>query len=316
MLASKSWLLAGLLLATAIWGWAFVGVAAAVAVYPVVGFLFLRFAVGGTALTLVGRMRRHRAAPVGPQPGRWTVLGLGALLTAGYLAQVYGLQMGVPPATAGVLAGLVVVLVPVGEWVALRRAPRASTWMGAALVLAGTGLIAGPAPVHPGPHSALALGLLLEVAGAAAFALQLVLLSRVGQTRDPLRLAAGQLRTVAVLLVPLLPLTGGLPVPGAQTVLEVAATGLLASAVAFGIQTAAQRRLDPSTVALVLGLEPAFALSFGIWLTGQRLTEIELMGAAVLLVGVAAGASSRPLGQLTTLGSRWSDRILRVRHAS
>ncbi|HUY60896.1 MAG TPA: DMT family transporter, partial [Candidatus Dormibacteraeota bacterium] len=205
--ASRGWLLVGLLLATAIWGWAFVGVGAAVAAYPVVGFLFLRFVVGGAALTVVARMRQRRPTTAPPGPSRRMVLGLGALLTFGYVTQVYGLQLGVSPATAGVLAGLVVVLVPIGEWVAFRRVPGASTWMAAALVLAGTGLIAAPTPVTPGPHGALGLGLLLEVVGAAAFAFQIVLLGRVGQTHDPVRLAAGQLRTVAMLLLPLLPLT-------------------------------------------------------------------------------------------------------------
>ena len=67
--------------------------------------------------------------------------------------------------------------------------------------------------------------------------------------------------------------------------LAAAFTGVFASAFALGMQVWAQARVEPSTSALVLTLEPVFAAVLG-YLTGERLGWIGAAGAALILAGV------------------------------
>jgi threonine/homoserine efflux transporter RhtA len=61
--------------------------------------------------------------------------------------------------------------------------------------------------------------------------------------------------------------------------------GVLASAVAFVVQTWAQRRIPPARVALILVTEPAFGGLFGWWTAGVWPIR-EVIGAAMMLGGM------------------------------
>ena len=94
--------------------------------------------------------------------------------------------------------------------------------------------------------------------------------------------------------------TEGAPIPsGASLWTALLITGVLASGVAFAIQTYAQRHLSPTRTALILTSEPAFGGLFGWWLAGDILGTPELVGAALILAGMlmAEGLSfARPRG--------------------
>ncbi len=298
---------AGLVAATAVWGWAFIAVRGAVAHYPVDGFLFLRFLIGGAALgALALRSGRGARGPHGARipsgSGRPAVrssswrgvgrtAGLGALLLLGYLAQTEGLRLGVSPGTAAMLTGLVVVFTPGWEWALERRAPSRSTWATVVAVLLGTALVSAPAGGAPAGSGA-PIGVGREAVGSLVFSLQLVLQGRAARHHDPLRLAAGQLLVMPLLLLPALLATGGLPGIPAAVVPSLVAIALLASAAAFGIQTAAQRRLAPTVTALILSLEPAFGLGFAAALTREAVSPLQLLGATVIVGALVVAAAS------------------------
>ena len=63
-------------------------------------------------------------------------------------------------------------------------------------------------------------------------------------------------------------------------------TGVFASAVAFTIQTAAQRHIGPTRTAVILTMEPVFAGLFGWLLLDERLTFRGWIGAALILAGM------------------------------
>jgi len=67
------------------------------------------------------------------------------------------------------------------------------------------------------------------------------------------------------------------------------ATGVFASAVAFAVQTYAQRLISPTRTALILIMEPAFGGLFGWLLAGEVLGLRGWSGAALILGGMAAG---------------------------
>ena len=63
---------------------------------------------------------------------------------------------------------------------------------------------------------------------------------------------------------------------------------MLASAVAFAVQTYAQTLISPTRTALILILEPAFGGLFGWLLAGEVLGLRGWTGAALILAGMAA----------------------------
>jgi drug/metabolite transporter (DMT)-like permease len=261
-----------LLAVTAVWGVTFVQVKDAVAIYPLFAFLAVRFAIAGATLApvAVGRLR-----------GSWragTVMGL--LLAAGYALQTAGLERTTVSAT-GFITGLYVVLTPVLAFALFRVRTGRLVWAGVVLATAGLALLSG---VQAGSPE----GDLLVLGGAAAFALQIVLMERWAPRHDVIGLTQVEmLAACGVFLVVALAL-GDLSVPRGWTVWgALVVTGVFASALAFLVQTWAQRRTSATRVAVVFAMEPVFAGLFGYLLAGDRLGWVGWAGCAVILSGIA-----------------------------
>jgi drug/metabolite transporter (DMT)-like permease len=258
-----------LVLVTAVWGWTFVLVKDAISHYPTLPFLAARFALAGLVMVLVV----HR-------PPAWRVLRVGVpiglALAAGYFLQTVGLQT-TSAGNAGLLTGLLVLFTPLIDGVlGVRIPPR--TIVSAVVALAGTVLLTGAGFALPG------IGDLLVVGCAFCFALHIVLLSRWAPGAPPAALAMVQMLTVAVLF-------GGLSLPQltpppSGVWFAILITGVLASALAFLIQTWAQTHISASRTALILATEPAWALLAAVVLAGQRFGLVQGIGAALLVVAI------------------------------
>jgi drug/metabolite transporter (DMT)-like permease len=70
---------------------------------------------------------------------------------------------------------------------------------------------------------------------------------------------------------------------------------VFATLLAFGVQTWAQKILPPVRVALISALEPVFAALWAALLIGERLTLRELMGGALIVLGVVVGEAGAAL---------------------
>jgi len=278
-----------LLAVTAVWGVTFVQVKDAVAVYPLFAFLAVRFAVAGATLAPVAATRLRGLGRGGLRAGA----ALGLLLAAGYALQTAGLQRTTVSAT-GFVTGLYVVLTPVLALALFRVRTGATAWVGVALATGGLALLSGVSAGSPG-------GDLLVLAGAAAFALQIVLMERWAPRYDAIALTQVEmLAALAAFLVVALALRD-LPVPHGGTVWgAILVTGVFASALAFLVQTWVQRRTTATRVALVFAMEPVFAGVFGYALAGDRLGWKGWAGCAVILLGivVAEPAAGRTLRRL------------------
>jgi drug/metabolite transporter (DMT)-like permease len=258
-----------LVLVTAVWGWTFVLVKDAISQYPTLPFLAIRFALA--ALVLIAVVRRP--------PGWFTVrvgVPIGLALAVGYLLQTVGLQT-TSPGNAGLLTGLFVVFTPLIDGLFGASIPR-RTIIAAIAALVGTFLLTGSGFRLPG------LGDLLVMGCAIAFAVHIVLLSRWAPSLPPAPLAMVQMLTAAAIFG-----GGAIPqfrLPSGGVWFAIAVTGVLASAVAFLIQTWAQRHLSASRTALVLATEPAWALLAAILLAGQRLDLLQAFGAGIVLLAI------------------------------
>jgi drug/metabolite transporter (DMT)-like permease len=257
-----------LIVVTAVWGWTFVLVKDAVTQYPTLPFLQIRFALA----TLVMAIFVHRL----PTRREWKLgLIVGAALAGGYLTQTVGLAI-TSPGNAGLITGMVVVFTPlIGR---IFGAPiRWWTWLATAVSLAGIVLLAGGL-------SGLNIGDVLVLVCAVLFALQLVLLGRWSPGLRPAPLAMVQMIACVVLFS-----AGGswsLRPPSSAVWIAIAITGVFASALAFYVQTLAQRHIDPNRVALIFTLEPAWALVAAYVLAGQRFGFEQALGAGLMLAAI------------------------------
>jgi drug/metabolite transporter (DMT)-like permease len=267
--------LAVLVVVTAVWGFTFVQVKDAVAVYPLVAFFAVRFALGSGALAPVG-LRRVRS--LGRSGVAAASLG-GALLGTGYLLQTAGLERTTVSA-AGFVTGMQTVLTPVAAWLLFRERIGAAAWCGVALATAGLALLAG---VHRGSGT----GDLLVLAGATGFALQIALMGQWAPRYDAVAFTLVEVAAACAGFVVIAVARGELHVPHGATVWSaLIVTGLFATAFAYLAQTWAQRRTTATRTALAFALEPVWAAFFGITLRGDSLGTAGWIGCGVIMTGI------------------------------
>ena len=253
---------------TAVWGWTFVVVKNAIAEYPTLPFLQLRFVLA--FLVMVALVRRLPT-------GRELLVGLvaGSVLAAGYLMQTLGLNL-ISPGNAGLITGLLVLFTPFIDrlfGVPLKR----RTVVAVIVAVVGIGLVTG------GP-SAFGLGDLLVVTCAVFLALHIVLLSRWSPGLRAAPLAMVQMGACALIFS-----AGGtwsLTMPSTDVWIAIVITGVFASALAFYIQTWAQAHIDASRTALIIAMEPAWAVAAAVVLAGQRFGLLQAAGAALVLAAI------------------------------
>jgi drug/metabolite transporter (DMT)-like permease len=279
---ARRWLLTAALVAVAaVWGGTFVMVRDAVASYPVFSFLGWRFAVATVAFVVLfpSSIRRLDRGTL--------VAGLiaGVMLTAGYVFQTLGLAPNMTsPGRAAFITGMFVVITPFMQAVVLRRMPRWTSWVGVAAAVSGLWLLSGG-----GGNGGWNLGDTLVLLGAFAYSAHMIVLGSIGRGRDMRPLTLVQLATVTVVCAAVGLVAEHPSVPtGAGLWVSLLVTGVLASAVAFAVQTYAQKYLSPTRTALILICEPAFGGLFSWLLVGESLGPAGLAGAALILLGMAA----------------------------
>jgi drug/metabolite transporter (DMT)-like permease len=253
---------------TAVWGWTFVVVKNAIAEYPTLPFLQLRFILAFLVMAvLVRRLPTRRELLVG--------LAAGTVLAGGYLTQTLGLSL-ISPGNAGLITGLLVLFTPLLDrvfGVPLKR----RTIVAVIVAVIGIGMLTG------GP-SGFGLGDVLVIVCAVLFALHIVLLSRWSP-----RLSAAPLAMVQMGACALIFSAGGtwtLRMPSTDVWIAIVITGVLASALAFYIQTWAQAHIDASRTALIIAMEPAWAVAAAVVLAGQRFGFLQAAGAGLVLAAI------------------------------
>ena len=260
---------------TAVWGWTFVVVQNAIALYGVLPFLAVRFLLAGAALAPIYAARlTRRSLVVGG--------GIGVVLAAGYLFQTTGLLF-TTPTNSGLITGLFVVFAPLADRLLFGVNTSRQILLAVGLSLLGMVLLAGG-----GPEGAN-WGDLLTLLCAMALGLHIALLSRYAAGHDAGGLTLAQILAMALLFVVVWPFFDpvSLPPPGVWVALLV--TGLLASAGAFLVQTTVQQRIPAARTAIILTMEPVFAALFGYWLAGDRLVAVQLVGAVLILSALVIG---------------------------
>lgn len=274
------WADAALAGVTLIWGSTFVLMKDIVEQVPPMFLMTLRFGIGTIALTVMVTVARRWSGLSMREIG-WGSL-VGVALGLGYAFQTIGLQH-TSASNAAFITGLFVVLAPVIALLVLRQRP--TRWSTLGVFMATTGLVFLSLRFGESIKLNWADGVVLLC--AFAFAFHVVLLSYVSLTCDILRLTmvqvlvAGVVNGLGALVFEKAPTTLSIEIWGG-----VAFLGIMATALAFGVQTTVQRYTTVVHASLIMTLEPVFAAVFAFWLQGDRLGPIALTGAVLIVSGM------------------------------
>ena len=269
---------AAILLISAIWGVSFVFVKGALESSSNLTFLAMRFSLATLFLWLFFRgaftSGDWRAEL---KPGALA----GAALFLGYVAQTAGLKL-TTPAKAAFLTTLYIPLIPLLSALVYRTRPLIVEWLGILIATSGLALLTLPAS---GWH--IARGDWLVAACALPYAIHVLVLGRYAPRSNAARLSLYQVAMAALLAgstfwwleTPRVQWTGPL-------LLGLGFGSLMATAVAFALQSWAQKYSSPARAAVLLATEPVFTALASLAILGEHLTPRSVAGAALILGGV------------------------------
>lgn len=275
-----------LLLASAIWGFAFV--AQRVGAESVDAFTFnaVRFAMGAAALVPVVwwlDRRRRVPRPIRVQASRAVLLP--GLITGALLAVAVGMQqLAMSHTSAGnaaFITGLYMVLVPI---VAAFGGHRSSwtTVAGIALALIGLYFLA------VGDDFSIGYGDAIVLASTFVWTAQILVIEHYSKRLSALRFSISQfawcaaISAVAALLLDARPFAGL-----GDGIVPLLYGGLMSVGIAYTLQVVAQRDALASHAALIMSAESVFGALGGALLLGENMGERGYFGAALMAAGIA-----------------------------
>jgi len=272
-----------LLLASAIWGFAFVAQRAGMEHVGPFTFNGVRFLLGSASLVPLLLLRRDRSTPE-PESRKGIGGGLalaGLLLFAAASLQQVGLVY-TTAGKAGFITGLYVVIVPL-LGLLRRQKTGLAVWGGATLAVGGLYLLS----VTGGFGIGLGDGLVL--ASAFGWAAHVHVIGWLAGRVRPLLVAAVQFAICGALsLIVALVAERILIADLLRAGIPILYAGLLSTGVAYTLQVIGQRRVDPARAGIVLSLEGSFAVLGGWLLLGESMTARMLAGCGLMLVGMIA----------------------------
>ena len=176
---------------------------------------------------------------------------------------------------------------PLGVSVALSRRARDLLWVG--LAAAGVALLGfSPGGLDP-------VGVAWALCAAALWAGYILLAGPTGRRWSGVSGVAVAFWVGLIGLTPLVLALGLLPAPVPVVWGLGLAIGLLSSAIPYGLEMMALRRIEPRIFGILMSLEPAAAALFALAVLGETLRPIEVLAmACVVAASIGVVRSSRP----------------------
>ncbi|MFM0327281.1 DMT family transporter [Caballeronia glebae] len=265
-----------------VWGSSYGVVKTALAFYPVLALLALRFGI--TFCLLAANLRHLRHANAATLRG---VLVLGLLLLAIFLAETFGV-LHTRAANAAFLISLCVVLTPLVEWALLRRRPGAAEWLAVGVSFAGAWLLASDGALsfdfNFGDGLILAAAVLRAVSVCATKrVLRAAPLPALTVTAVQAGVVASGSAVIALMFAPSqwqpLPALAGHGMFWGSVLYLVCACTLFA----FFAQNYAIGRSSPTRVSLLMGSEPAFGAMFASAWLGEHVSTAGWIGGGMIV---------------------------------
>lgn len=281
---SKSNLL--LILASIIWGCAFVAQNVGMNYIGPWTFSTIRFLIAGFSLLaiipILDKKRTHVIRPKTKEEKMKLLLGsvlCGLALSIGSIVQQIAM-LTVPVAKAGFLTTLYVLFVPMITLLFGKKIPL-KVWIGIAMALFGLYLLSMAG------NLAIGIGEILLILAAFLFAIHIIIIGHFSTRVDPVRLSCGQLliggfATVIPMIVIEKPTMGSI----LAAYIPLLYTGIFSSCVAYTLQIFAQKEANPTIAGMLLSLESVFAALAGYLILHQVLNTRELIGCVVIFIAI------------------------------
>ena len=281
---SKSNLL--LILASIIWGCAFVAQNVGMNYIGPWTFSTIRFLIAGFSLLaiipILDKKSTHVIRPKTKEEKMKLLLGsvlCGLALSIGSIVQQIAM-LTVPVAKAGFLTTLYVLFVPMITLLFGKKIPL-KVWIGIAMALFGLYLLSMAG------NLAIGIGEILLILAAFLFAIHIIIIGHFSTRVDPVRLSCGQLliggfATVIPMIVIEKPTMGSI----LAAYIPLLYTGIFSSCVAYTLQIFAQKEANPTIAGMLLSLESVFAALAGYLILHQVLNTRELIGCVVIFIAI------------------------------
>lgn len=272
-----------MLLATAIWGLAFVSQKSAMDSMGPLTFSAARLWLGTLALSPLAFLeyRRKRASGTALTRHHWGLIVLlsGVFLGASLLQQ-YGLLF-TTVTNGGFLTSLYVLTVPIIAWVALRHRPHPVIYVGAPLALLGIYMLNGGL-------DAFNVGDVLLIIGAVFWGGHVFIVGLLARgTGLPVTISALSFGLTAIPITILCLILETPTLAGmANGWVQIAYAGLLSTGVAYTLQAVGQQHVPASNAAIILSSESLFAALAGALLLNERLSMLGYAGAALIFCAI------------------------------
>ena len=283
-----------LLLASVVWGLAFVAQSVAGGNIGTFTFNGIRFIIGG--ICLLPFLRGHNVRPSKIPPNKLlggVICGLALFLASTF--QQAGIALGATAGEAGFLTACYIVLVPIlGLFIG--RKCSFLVWPAVAIALVGLYLLCDPLA---GAGFSISTADLALLCCALLFSIQILCVDHYAPRMSPVALAcvqffvSGAVSLIAAIFFDLMPD----PSAWINSLLDpsnwiaILYTGIFSSAVGYTLQAVGQRGLNPALASLIMSLESVFSTLFG-WLilhqtmTGKEITGCLLIFSAVILAQI------------------------------
>lgn len=275
-----------LMLAAMIWGSAFVAQQVGTGTLGTISFTGARFLVGGVVVLPFAllQFRRVNSAERRFVAGDWLLLAItGTVLCSAAVLQQHGI-LRTTVTNAGFLTALYVPMVPVIGLLLLRRRVHWVVWPASVGCFIGTYILSGAR------HVELQVGDFWVIASTLFWATHVLLVGYVAsRTRAPLVVATFQFFVCGLLGLGL----GGI-VEQPQwadfhsALFGIGYVGVFSVGMAFTLQVVGQRYTQAADAAIILSSETVFAAMAGYFFLGERLSLVQLSGAALILAGIMA----------------------------
>jgi drug/metabolite transporter (DMT)-like permease len=269
---------------SAIWGTTFALLRDSLRVIHPAELMAIRFSLAAILLG-IAFPKAVRAARPALGAGVW----LGFWLTAGYFAQVMGL-MSITASRSAFITSTYILFTPFLAIPLARAYPGAGELIGVAFGFVGILLFSADVGFSLRPGDLWTLGC------AFAFGIQIVVTNIVAKKHEPVALSVVQMAVAALAGWTVVAFRGGF-----GTSLESVPWGVLiylaviATALVIALQTWALARTSPVKAAVLFATEPIFAALFAVAFFGEGMTPREVIGGAVILLGVIVTELWRPV---------------------
>ena len=276
-----------LLAATAVWGSTFALMKDLLGSLDTFALLSIRFSIATLifgAYVLAAKMRFSAG-----EIKAGAIAGLA--MFSGFATQVFGLNF-TTAINSAFITGLYIIFVPVLSSLITRKMPERKVALAVAAVVAGLWLLTG----YSGNFNT---GDAVTLLTALSVAVHINLLAIYTKKYDVANLVFVQIATVAALSTAIMLFTGKVPPSvSPESAFSLSFLALFATIFAFFVLNAAQKRMGPSEVALILTAEPIFAALFAFLILHEVIGATQWLGALLMVVGMAIAETDLKLSRI------------------